>query len=304
MVKTFIQKLLLFLLPVICSLVLLEALLRIIPNNYKYKRTELLTKAQKIEILALGSSHTLYGINPEYFTMPGFNLANTSQSLNYDYKLLKKYGNELESLKVVIIPISYFSLFGNLDKGVESWRIKNYVLYYQVTPSTFNIKNYCELFNDAMYSHLSRLYRYVTHKSSITVSDTGFGLEHSSKKKIDKDASGEAASLRHTVEDWEYLDYNKEMLQNIITYCDARNIALVFVTLPAYYTYRNRLDESQLNETVTYMTDIGELYNNVYYYNYLNDPMFIEDDFFDADHLNELGAEKLTKKLNELIMVN
>ena len=39
----------------------------------------------------------------------------------------------------------------------------------------------------------------------------------------------------------------------------------------------------------------------VIYKNYMYDKMFIENDFYDADHLNEIGAEKLTKLLNNLI---
>lgn len=31
------------------------------------------------------------------------------------------------------------------------------------------------------------------------------------------------------------------------------------------------------------------------------DNTFIKSDFYDADHLNEIGAEKLTKLLNKLI---
>ena len=31
------------------------------------------------------------------------------------------------------------------------------------------------------------------------------------------------------------------------------------------------------------------------------DKMFVKSDFYDADHLNEIGAEKLTKLLNNLI---
>jgi hypothetical protein len=40
---------------------------------------------------------------------------------------------------------------------------------------------------------------------------------------------------------------------------------------------------------------------NVYYYNFLDDNDFVEDDFFDADHLNELGAMKFTKKVDSAI---
>jgi hypothetical protein len=55
------------------------------------------------------------------------------------------------------------------------------------------------------------------------------------------------------------------------------------ITLPAFYTYRNRLDNNQLNATIEYIDYITKE-NNVYYYNFLNDAEFIEEDYFDADH--------------------
>ncbi|MDR3335090.1 MAG: hypothetical protein LBT13_09450, partial [Treponema sp.] len=97
-------------------------------------------------------------------------------------------------------------------------------------------------------------------------------------------------------------DSNKKTIQNIIDWCHARDIKLLFVTLPAYYTYRNRLDNNQLNETINYMINISDKNANVYYHNFFDDRDFIEADFYDADHFNEIGARKITEKINEIIM--
>ena len=39
--------------------------------------------------------------------------------------------------------------------------------------------------------------------------------------------------------------------------------------------------------------------NNLIYLDYLKDPRFIANDFFDSNHLSDIGAEKFTKILNE-----
>lgn len=39
-----------------------------------------------------------------------------------------------------------------------------------------------------------------------------------------------------------------------------------------------------------------------YYINLFTDDRFVEDDLYDADHLCEIGAEKLTKFLNDYIL--
>ncbi len=126
--KQFTLKIFLFLLPILIIGIALEFLLREIPNQYTLKDNYIATSSRKIETLVLGSSHTYYGVNPEYFTKPCFNLANISQSLNFDLELLKKHENEFSNLKTVIIPISYFSLFETLEEGDESWRVKNYTI--------------------------------------------------------------------------------------------------------------------------------------------------------------------------------
>ena len=40
------------------------------------------------------------------------------------------------------------------------------------------------------------------------------------------------------------------------------------------------------------------------YFDYLKDPRFVADDFYDSNHLSDIGAEKFTKILNEDIKNN
>jgi lysophospholipase L1-like esterase len=136
----------------------------------------------------------------------------------------------------------------------------------------------------------------------ITVSTKGFGLDYTANIKNDFEKTAKSAILRHTYKDWIHLDYNKIIINNIIAYCKTKKIKLVFVTLPAYYTYINKLDNRQINETIKYMESIAKEYDNVYYFNFLEDESFDNSDFFDADHLNESGAEKITKKLDQIII--
>jgi hypothetical protein len=300
--KNFIRKIIIFFLPVVIVLCILEIVLQLIPNDYKYKRDQLLKNAKNIEVLILGNSHAHFGINPRYLTMEGFNFSNISQSFDLDYSLLETYESNLDNLKIVVVPVSYFSLFSRLASGNESWRMKNYVLYYHIKHS-FSIQNNFELLNGTMLSNLYRVYQYITDRNRlITVSDDGFGLSYSSTVKNDLEETGKTAALRHTHYDTEIFLYNQEMIQNIIGWCNKRNITLIFVTLPAYYTYRNKLEGNQLNEMINYMVNIGEEYNKVYYYNFLEDRDFVTDDFYDADHLNEIGAEKFTKKIDSIIL--
>ena len=44
--------------------------------------------------------------------------------------------------------------------------------------------------------------------------------------------------------------------------------------------------------------------SNTFYYNLLTDASFNEIDFYDADHLNKIGAKKLTQKIDSLLVQN
>lgn len=296
----------LFLLPLFASLFFFELSLRSIPNDYKFKKEQLLNNAKDLEILILGSSHAIAGINPSLLSKKSFNLANSSQTFDLDYALLHKYIKSLPNLKFVIIPVSYFSLFMVMTEQ-ENFRIKNYILYYNILNLKIisKFKYFFELTNGTIISNISRLYQ--SHRNSnnlvnlITVSKQGFGLNYSSNIRNNMEETAIAASDRHTKENWQYLDYNKDNIDNIINLCQLHHIHLIFVTMPAYSTYRKRLNIDQLDETINYMTRIAQKHSSIYYYNFMNDPSFVEDDFFDADHLNEVGAEKFTIQLDQII---
>ena len=87
--KKFISKTIFFLLPIFVLAVIMEVALRAIPNDYKQKRSDMDSRSDEIEILVLGSSHSLYGINPKYFSQNTYNVAYVSQSLDLDYKILE-----------------------------------------------------------------------------------------------------------------------------------------------------------------------------------------------------------------------
>ena len=74
---------------------------------------------------------------------------------------------------------------------------------------------------------------------------------------------------------------------------------MIVLTTPSYHTYWENLDQEQLDLFVEYCEYLEKQYDNVYYLNMLADERFQPDDFFDADHLNEYGAEKLSRILND-----
>lgn len=289
--KKFLFHILKIILPILLFLLGLEIAIRKIPNDYQLKKDYLDQNASEINTLILGSSHTFYGINPEYFSKKTFNAAYVSQSLDLDYEILKTYNLKFKNLKRVIIPISYFSLFETLETDVEKWRMKNYSLYYDLNIET-NINNKLEILNSDIQSNLKKsIKHYLLNKSFITSSKLGWGTDFKSKNK--KAFKGEFTAKKHTVKNFDLFYDNLKSLRNIITLCKKKNIKIIFVTTPTHKSYYQNLNQIQLEKTTKTISELVKQNPNCVYLNLLQSESFTDEDFYDADHLNEIGAKKL-----------
>jgi hypothetical protein len=282
----------------------MEFALRRIPNDYKLKKAFLDKHSNSMEILCLGSSHAYYGINPVYFSKNSFNGSHISQSLDYDLKILKKYHNRLNNLKYILIPLSCFTLYYNLEDGIQSWRVKNYSLYYDIhTPKSVNVKAYSEVLSINFYLNLTRLYAYYMRKKpEITCSELGFGMNFSSNDRQDLIKTGITAAKNHGKRTIPLFNMGVDVLEQIIDFAQKNKSMVILFTPPAYYTYRENLAPDQLDDTLNAVREISKKHGNVIYKNYMYDKTFVESDFYDADHLNEIGAKKMTKILDNLIL--
>ncbi len=299
--KKFLIKTTLIILPVLVGLISVEVLLKQIPNDYKYKASYLNKNVENIEVVALGSSHTYFGVNPIFFENKAFNMAHISQSLDYDFLLLDKYKEKFKNLKAVYISISYFSLWDRLCKGIEKWRCDYYFDSYGFTK---NIKINNVLFSEgSLVGKARRIKRYIFNgKNDVHCSKLGFGRHYGSHDLI---ATGKSASLRHTLniaERKSIYDENITFLHSIIAWCEKRNIKVILFTPPAYHSYRENLNKEQFNLMLKTSKELAYKYKNYIYHNFISDTDFTEQDFYDADHLNEKGAEKFTKKLNSYLL--
>ena len=299
--KKFLKYGIFFVLPLIVALIPLEYLIRQVPNPYKYKYEWMKKNAEDVEILVFGSSHTFYGIRPEFFEGKAFSLANVSQGLKQDLFLLEYWADRYKKLKTVICPISFYSWFSHgLEYGSESYRCRYYKIYMD-----------CDLYPDLSLYNLE-LSDFRTAKGKIAklfssnddpgYDEYGWGNTYKlSKKNMYKWNDGteaEAAVKRHTAKSWDYIDLNYTRMKELVDFCKSRNIQLVFITTPCWYSYYDNLNKEQLAK----MYEMTNRFNNEFdvpYFDYLKDPRFEADDFYDSNHLSDIGAIKFTKILNE-----
>ena len=302
--KKFVIRIFVFSLPILLCFIAIEGTLRNIPNNYTYKAHYIKNNAAEIETLILGNSHTFFGVNPSYMPPKTFNAAQVSQSLNYDYHILINRETNWKKLKKIYLPISYFTMWSNLNTGIESWRSKFYYHSYGIKEN-LDFKDYFFISQKFSTSIRDVSKFLLKKKDHVECNEFGWGTRYNSKKLMNLEVTGASASKRHTKkisspEIMEVFDKNRWYLNEISIWAKKKEVEVVFFTPPAYISYINNLDSKQFSLTVKTINSIVNKHHNCKYINLINSSIFKKEDFYDADHLNGIGAKKLSELLTKL----
>lgn len=306
--RIFLRRLFLtIVMPIAVFLVIYEYLYRSIPeshNSYKLKDAYLSQHASDVEILILGASNALFGVDPAVLSRPAFNAANVSQDLKYDYDIFNKYFPALTHLKYVILPVSYWSLFASLRTGPEDWRIRKYQIYMGLREYPWYHIRYN--FEASRLGDRDCIAYYLKHNSFYECDTLGKGTVYTlAKRRKDWENTGKIDALRHTViGKTDSLVWKEQSAQNmfylnaIISKCCQKHVRVILMNIPTWHTYYEHLNQEQLTRMYA---SVGEILKNrpdVKWIDLLRDKRFVEDDFYDATHLNENGARKVSEILN------
>jgi hypothetical protein len=305
--RVFLKKFVLFLLPLFLLFVVLEIRLNQIPTYLSQKKEYLEAQLEEIEIISTGLS---YGdsINPQYLDRKGFNLFNDAEDLYYDVKVIEKYLARMPRLKLVILPISYFSLEYRLDRGPWAWRAPFYQFVFNIPP-----QDPISLFNPSFYSYTAAYgWREVLNyiKSSFASNITNQMHRDGWREVGTKAISDSPESVRAGKQSIEYIETllmdfktgekNLQLVSDFIETCQSRNIHIILITPPVSHYYYDNINPKKYQAMQEDINQLVEKYN-LTYHNYLKDPRFATADFYSIDHVNDLGAEKFSRILNEVI---
>ena len=283
----------------IFSVVCLEIFLRSMPNSYKEKRTKLVNQKDRIEILVLGSSHSFFGLNPEYFSAPAYNMAHVSQTFSLDFELLKEFGPSLSQLRTIVLPLSLQSLY---DIGEDLPSIyRNYVLYYGL-PNCKGWQYSYELQQPTAFRQaVSRLFS-LSKSSDFTVNSFGFGTSYGTASKETSSGTLMQTLNRHFGEgDRAVVPEELKALSNILEWAALHRLRVILLATPVsddYYSLvPKRIKEEVDSIAKSYLSDTEK----VIYLDWNQIDEFDQSDFYDWDHLNNQGAKKLTILLDDAL---
>ena len=295
--RLFLKKILIFALIIIVFLAMGEVVVRHIATPYSYKYGYIKERGGEIATLVLGSSHTYYGIIPSELGDSVFNLANISQTPEYDFQLLKEYEPYMPHLRKVIIPISYFTFrdpkLEELDRGL--------CVQYKVGME-LNLHPDLSIYNLALTdfkSYTGRLRNMILPEESNRCDSLGFGLgfglDHRDPAWREK---AEARVEELTFATPGRADEVYRVLQSMIEYCDRRGIECVFVTTPVSKEFRQYADKAQYAEMADYASVLKGMVDGRYF-DFYSSAAFDDEDFHDVDHLSDVGARKFSRLLRE-----
>ncbi len=275
---------------------------RNIPNEYEFKKKYLDNNANRIKALFLGNSHTVLGINPEYMSINSYNAAQVSQTLDYDYLILKKYINKFDSLQYLFINIDYSNVFRRLENDKnESWRVKFYNINFDINTS-YSPDNNFEILNGTVRNTAHKFWTHYYWKlPDFSCTNFGYCITYGQNPKQNFIESGETAAKRHRPYNTNNFKKNIESLKQIISICKTNNLKLFILSTPCKNEYKNLLDKTNIRLIDSTINNVVKNNLAVDYLDFKNNPDFTDADFFDADHLNITGSKKLTLKIDSIV---
>ena len=300
--------------PLLLILVYCEFRLSDLNTNYYLKRAGLEQQIEKTELLVLGSSNAVYGINTEAFTPLAFNLAFLGNEMYVDEQLVYKYEPRMPKLKMAIFVINYFTMGTDYTKFTQTWRqyfVKQFFdvngilqsgaeggLKYWLEPGNFS--------KIALYGNSTANYVRQGHASPIDIitNSSGWlntGNLHASEEMAEK-LGPEAANAHNASFDPQIFEKNMKHLTRVINYLQNKHIKSAIIIVPTDRRYHDRLSANftQMCNRVKLLSDE----HSIIFKNYTDDPRFSLQDFTPTmiDHLNAKGATKLTHILDQEII--
>jgi hypothetical protein len=307
--KKFFYKSVLFLLVLasVSSLVIFvfEKELGTITNSYTFKRHQLELQADSIQVLILGTSQSLHGIDPSYFCMNGYNASNTAQSLFFDERITLNYLDKMPRLKYVFIAVSDYTFGYEIIDGNEEWRDYFYaqdwdIKFPEIKSSDLHLYSKILLYTPEtslgyalQLFHVNLVENYFPNGWARITEFTDINESYGLKR----------VQAHNAVYSYKRLESISKTLDTLIMALQKRNITPILFTPPVTSCYNKFADKKKLE--IMYRT-ISEFCNKYHcnYFDYLTDSRFGNSDFGDCDHLNATGAKKFSEILNQDILLH
>lgn len=291
--KRFLRNIALYALPLLIISVAMEFVADAIPNSYTYKRDYMELQCAQIQTLILGSSNAYDGLNPS--VLPNtFNLANSSQTLEDDYRLLAKYIGSMDSLQTVIVGLGYHSLGATTEDNRRTY----YTIYMDLYPRWPISKYSFEVCNPEML--VKKIIKYAVSRDVTRCDSLGQRVGHT-KEAAESGAEWWNKDVLSLVENDKLeigncrlaIEENTRYLRAIVDLCNAHNVKPVIVQMPVMEEYKQKLPREQ----VALMDEVLQSLDSVATCINASEWDISEEGWYNATHLTKEASEEFTKQI-------
>ncbi len=247
----------------------------------------------QIETLILGSSNAYDGLNPSIL-QHAFNLSNSSQTLEDDYRLLAKYIDSMDSLQTVIVGLDYHALGATSKANRRTY----YTIYMDLYPRWPISKYSFEVCNPEML--IKKIIKYAVSRDVTRCDSLGQRVGHT-KEAAEAGAEWWNKDMLSLVENDKLqiadcrleIEENTRYLHAIVDLCNAHNVQPVIVQMPVMAEYKRLLPKEQ----VALMDDVLLSLNSCAIYIDASELEIPEEGWYNTTHLTKEASEEFTMKI-------
>lgn len=291
--RRFLRDLLVLAVPVALLLGWAELRLRGRPTLLRLRRERLERMAPAVEVVVLGSSHEMRGIDDTRLSRPAFNLAGASQSIWYSAQILRRYLDRLPRLRHVVLGVSYHSIEGQLVSGQDfGLRVLYYETFRVPPPDGFRLT---EALNLSLVHRLGIERARETLRKPVPTPEQLASAESVTpvpQEQFDTRAD-ERVSFHHGRMDPAWIEPNVKEIEDLAAELARRGIRLTLLTCPVSDPYLSHGDPVRLERMKRVMEELAARHG-LKWFDYRKDPRFGRTDFVDLDHLNREAGARFT----------
>lgn len=277
-----------------------------IAAQWRYKMEILWQYMDSANIVVLGSSRALHGVDPQIFQVPffGINLANTQNTHHGSQYIFHNYVlPHFKKLKYVIISVDLDRWYKPISHSFFYKKYLNFPGYkYDANHEFWTKGKPTDLFEYTYESLGNEAYGKVLRQTKGFLTSNAEGWEQNNVP-LERDSSLFSEDSLNYYENYNYL-------LEIIKEAAEHDIVVIGVECPESPAYRETgsygkygLKRSQMPVLLQEIEDISKTYPNFVFFdeNKMGNHDYTDDMALDADHLATLGAEQLSHRLDSLI---
>lgn len=248
----------------------------------------------KNKILIIGNSHTgalnAYTDSSE-INNSILNLSMANLELQDRFKLLQYAINNNKQINTIILGLDADQIGHNTTSTNYDRQLKRYGFELNDNSLGNNLISHLNFFR--LQLPLTNLISTLFFGYNKETFQNNF-IPFTNKKFSDVEACKKRAQ-EHSIYTFNKININSNVtiLNKIIQFCNTNKVKLYFIQTPKSFCYSSAYNNNNNMQQVTKYIDSLALNNSVLFLNYLNNPIFLDTDFADFDHLNSNGTNKL-----------